>query len=127
MKYIVVMILSLFVVSFGGYAVQPDLMNQMLDAQIERLEQELNEKQKRLGECQDTVNKLKIAGGVTVATTVAGVAANIALAEKKKNMVGPSGGGMPTDGRSQEQKNCDSCAMFIQAGIPLPDECAGCA
>lgn len=126
MRIVVVIVLCLLFVPFGVYAVQPGMLNQMLDVQIERLKQELSDKQKQLSECQSMTKKLKIAGGVTLATTVAGVAANVALAEKKKNMTNVSGG-MPTDGRSQEQKNCDSCAMFIQAGIPLPDECAGCA
>ena len=129
MRIVVVIVFCLLFVPFGVYAVQPGMLNQMLDAQIERLEQELTAKQKQLSDCQSATKKLKTAGSVTLATTAAGATANIALAAKLKNMTaGGSGTGMPTDNRSQEQRNCDACTMFINAGIsPLPDECTGCA
>ena len=129
MKYVVIIVLFLLHVASATNAANMDLMNQMLDAQIERLEQELTAKQKQLSDCQSATKKLKTAGSVTLATTAAGATANIALAAKLKNMTaGGSGTGMPTDNRSQEQRNCDACTMFINAGIsPLPDECTGCA
>ena len=128
MKYILMAFLFLFPMFGTAYADNSNLVSQMLDAQIERLEQELASKQKQLEQCQGTTKKLKITGGVTLATTTVGAAANVALAAKLKKKGGGAGAaGMPKDNRSQEEKDCSACAMFISAALqPLPDECAGC-
>ncbi len=105
------------------------MQNQMLDAQIEKLIKERDEKRDSLNRCVSQLKGYKVAGTSTMVATGLGLFANIKLNEKIKRMaVADSSPGMPTDGRTQEQKNCDSCAMFIQAGLtPLPDECTGCA
>ena len=102
-----------------------DMQIQMLDSQIASLQKELALKRKTLSECESGLKTNKVVGGVTMATTAVGVVANAKLNEKINNMSSGGGGGgasRPTDTRSQEQKNCDSCTMFIEAGItPLPD------
>ena len=120
------LMLSMAMPSYANY----DMQIQMLDSQIASLQSDLAAKQKALSDCQSKLKTNKVVGGVTMATTAAGVVANVKLNEKLNSMSSGGGGGAgrPADTRSQEEKNCDSCAMFIEAGIsPLPDECTGCA
>ena len=121
--------LLVLIITMPSYA-NSDMQIQMLDSQIASLQKELSSKQKTLSDCQSKLKTNKVVGGVTMATTAVGVVANAKLNEKLNSMSSGGGGGAsrPTDTRSQEQKNCDSCTMFIEAGIsPLPDECTGCA
>ncbi len=121
------LMLIMAVPSYANY----DMRIQMLDSQISNLRAELAYKQKTLSECESKLKTNKVVGGVTLATTAVGVVANAKLNEKINSLSsagGVVGASMPTDTRSQEQKNCDSCGMFIEMGIsPLPSECEGCA
>jgi hypothetical protein len=122
--------LALFAcVSNVSYA--SDIQIQILNAQIEQLTTERDAKRSALDECLEKKKKMTVAGSVTLATTAIGVGVNIALASKLASAdsggVSASGSGMPADTRSQEQKNCDSCAMFKKKNIsPMPGECSGC-
>ncbi len=123
------LLLVLFVFVFNAsYA--NDTLVQMLNAQIEQLTIERDAKRQMLADCQSKRQKLKIAGIATLATTGVGVGANVVLASKlasaESGGVSTKGSGMPADTRTQEQKNCDSCALFKQMNVPLPDECSGC-
>ena len=108
-----------------------DMRIQMLDSQISNLRAELASKQKALSECESKLKTNKVVGGVTLAATAVGVVANVKINEKINSLSsagGVVGASMPTDTRSVEQKNCESCGMFIEMGIsPLPSECEGCA
>jgi dienelactone hydrolase len=124
------LLLVLFVFVFNAsYA--NDTLVQMLNAQIQQLTAERDAKRQMLADCQSKRQKLKIAGIATLATTGVGVGANVVMASKlasaESGGVSASGSGMPADTRSQEQKNCDTCASFKKLNIsPMPDECSGC-
>ena len=127
MKYFLCLFLFLCPSMLRGMGVE--MQNQMLDSQIDKLTRERDEKKLDLQKCREQLQGYKIAGTTTLVATGVGLYANIKLNEKIKKMaVNEASSGMPTDNRSQEQKNCDSCALFVQAGVsPLPDECAGCS
>lgn len=127
MKIIIYMFLCFF--SSLAWGVDASMQNQMLDSQIDKLTRERDEKRAALNDCKKQLKKHKIAGASTLMATGVGLYANIKLTEKIQKLdFADSSPGTPTDNRSQEQKDCNSCALFIQAGLtPLPDECTGCA
>lgn len=126
MKWVVFVVL--FLCPGTLWALSVDMGYQMLEVQIAKLSAERDELQKQLDDCLAKKKGLKIAGITTLATTGVGLYANVKLNEKIRGMKsGDAASGMPKDTRNETQKNCDSCAMFIRAGIkPLPDECTGC-
>ena len=91
-----------------------DIEEQILDAQIAKLEKEIETKYKTLEKCAKENHNYKIAGVATLAATGVGIYANVKLNEKLLKI---SGGGSGSDGtgvdmRNQEQKNCDACDLL---------------
>lgn len=105
------------------------IQSQMLDAQIEKLEQEYSEKLTALQKCEQETKGFKIAGITTLSLTGVGIYANVKLAEKlKKASSGAAGGGgsLYTDTRPQTEKDCDSIALLCEIGELSGEECSGC-
>ena len=104
------------------------IQSQMLDAQIEKLEQEYSEKLTALQKCEQETKGFKIAGITTLSLTGVGIYANVKLSEKlKKASSGVSGGGtLYTDTRPQTEKDCDSIALLCEIGELSGEECSGC-
>lgn len=99
------------------------MQSQMLDAQIEKLEQEYSEKLSALQQCEKQTKGFKIAGITTLSLTGVGIYANVKLADKlkKASSSGASGGKgspvSPTDNRSQSDKDCESVRSLFAAGL----------
>ena len=106
----------------------PDMNEQILDAQIEKLTQERDEKYAALQECARKTKGFKIAGITTLAATGVGIYANIKLAQKRNGKDSNGGGksaatfGRPS-GTDQERK-IRSCQQVCDT-TDL-EECARC-
>lgn len=85
---------------------------QMLNAEIERLTKQRDEKYAALEQCAKTTKNFKIAGIATLTTTGVGVYANVKLAQKLKGQTTGGGVGAKSDMRSDEQKVSDECEMW---------------
>ena len=115
----------LFLLPIIAYS-DDSMLNQMLNAQIEKLEQEYSEKLAALQQCEKQTKGFKIAGITTLALTDVGIYANIKLAEQLKKTSGGSGGNggpvSPTDNRSQSDKNCESVRDLLDLGLVTQQE-----
>ena len=89
---------------------------QMLDAQINQLESERAEKQKKLSECEKSVKGFKIAGVSTLTATGVGVSANIKLHNKIKNKGDGAADASRGSAPNQQDNYDDLCREF-------PDDC----
>ena len=102
---------------------------EILNAQIESLTRERDEKYKKLKECERTTDGFKIAGITTLVATGFGIYGNVYLHEKLNGSSGGSSGGgssaAMTESRSDEQKASDECAMFCEE-FPADAADVGC-
>ncbi|MBO4672484.1 MAG: hypothetical protein J5608_02410 [Alphaproteobacteria bacterium] len=103
-----------------------DVRVQMLDAQIEQLTRERDEKYAALQKCEQTTKGFKIAGLATLVATGFGVYGNVKLAQKlnddSSSSSSGSGGARLVDNRSQAEKDNDSCQVLCDVGA-APEEC----
>jgi hypothetical protein len=113
----------LLLLCFGSVFAEDSIEEQMLDAQIEKLTMERDEKYKALEKCAKESKTYKIAGIATLTATGIGLYANIKLHEKMSKMSGGSGGGDANRAAppSTEDNLKDVCA---EMGNPSP-ECDG--
>jgi hypothetical protein len=102
-------------------AVGADIRLDMLDARIQKMEQERAEKYAALQKCEKETKGFKIAGISTLAATGIGVYANIKLHEKLSNMTEAGGPavlvGLAADGKTQEQRNAHIDDLFAELGM----------
>jgi hypothetical protein len=101
-------------------AVGANIHLDMLDARIQKMEQERAEKYAALQKCEKETKGFKIAGISTLAATDIGVYANIKLHEKLSNMTeaGPAVlVGLAADGKTQEQRNANIDDLFAELGM----------
>lgn len=98
---------------------------QMLNAEIERLTKQRDEKYAALQECEKNTQGFKIAGITTLVATGVGVYANVKLSQKLNGDDFGGGGASArvVDNRSQEEKNDDSCSVLCEVGAAP----AGCS
>lgn len=102
------------------------LQDQILTAQIGRLETECDEKYAKLKECESKTKKFKIAGGISLAMTSVGLGVNIALASQRASLSGGAGGrglaSTPTNNEPQSVKDCKSLKELYAIGLATPEE-----
>ena len=105
---------------------ETDIRIQMLDAQIEKLEQERAQKLSDLQQCEKQSKNFKIAGLSTLALTGVGVYANVKLNEKLKKQGskyhGASGNSNMVDTRPQSDKDCSSIKELLELGLATQEE-----
>jgi hypothetical protein len=113
MKSVVFFILLFIPISAIG--VSDDIQLQILNARIEKMETERAAKYEQLKKCEKETKGFKIAGIVTGATAVAGIATNIALNAKLKSMSATRGGGgeiRGADMRPASEKCADELDLY---------------
>ena len=99
-----VLIFLLFVPMVCTAEMDADIRLQMLDAQIEQLTKQRDERYAELKQCEKKTKGFKIAGITTMTATAVGIVSNIALAEKLKSSSSGGGGGKaPNYQRSEEE------------------------
>ena len=98
------------------YADDLGVLDQMLDAEIENLIKQRDEKYAALKECEKTTEGFKIAGITTLAATGVGVYGNIKLYQKNHGNTFNGGAGNVPPAPTSQQNLADLCVEF-------PDEC----
>jgi len=113
-----VLIFLLFVPMVCTAEMDADIRLQMLDAQIEQLTKQRDERYAELKQCEKKTKGFKIAGLTTMTATAVGMVGNIVLAEKLKNSSsgGDRGKNGITDTRSKEQISNDNKQVLCDAG-----------
>ena len=114
--------------AFAAHAegIGADARVQMLDAEIERLTYQRDEKYTALKQCEKTTENFRVAGLATLIATGFGIYGNIKLYQKYNNKSGNGVHGVKSDTRSTEQKANDECVMFC-ADFPDDAVALGCS